>query len=303
MNLTERSAFIKKTALELGFSHCGISKAGFLSEEAPRLERWLKEGRHGKMSYMERYFDKRLNPEKLVEGAKSVVSLLLNYYPAEEKPFQEVKISRYAYGKDYHGVIKEKLRVLHTKLEERIGKIDGRAFTDSAPVMDKAWARRSGLGWVGRNTNLITKNAGSYFFIAELILDIELQADAPVADHCGSCRACLEACPTGALTNAYEIDASKCISYLTIELKDRIPPEFSEKMEGWVFGCDSCQEVCPWNRFSRPHSEPAFLGTPPLTPREWEELTEEVFVRRFSESPLSRAGLKKLQNTVTFAAG
>lgn len=298
MNLSQRSAFIKNISKELGFSHCGISKAGFLSEEAPLLEQWLREGRHGKMSYMERNFDKRLDPTKLVEGAKSVVSLLLNYFPGEEMPFEGVKISRYAYGKDYHSVIKEKLKTFHERIREAIGDVGGRAFVDSAPVMDKAWAKRSGLGWVGKNTNLINKDAGSYFFIAELILDLELEPDKPVADHCGDCTACLDACPTDALIAPYRIDASKCISYLTIELKENIPADFTGKMQDWIFGCDICQEVCPWNRFSKPHTEPSFHGTLPLTKQEWLEMTEEVFQSRFNDSAISRAGIEKILGTI-----
>lgn len=298
MNISQRSAFIKKISKELNFSHCGISKAGFLSEEAPLLEKWLREGRHGKMSYMERNFDKRLDPTKLVNGAKSVVSLLLNYFPGEEMPFEGVKISRYAYGKDYHWVIKERLKTFHERIREAIGEVGGRAFVDSAPVMDKAWAKRSGLGWVGKNTNLLNKDAGSYFFIAELILDLELEADKPVADHCGDCTACLDACPTDALMAPYRIDASKCISYLTIELKENIPADFTGKMQDWIFGCDICQEVCPWNRYSTPHSEPSFNGSLPLTKREWLEMTEEVFQSRFKDSAISRAGLGKILETV-----
>ena len=305
MNPVQRSLFIKDAASRLGFSHCGISKAGFLEEEAPLLEKWLKKGSHGSMQYMERNFDKRLDPTVLVPGAKSVISLLLNYFPDPENRIDMSlpKISIYALGKDYHLVIKEKLAALHDAIVKEIGEVGGRAFVDSAPVMDKAWAKKSGLGWIGKNTNLINKDAGSFFFIAELILDLELQADAPVADHCGTCTACLDACPTGALVKPYEIDASRCISYLTIELKENIPPAFKNKMDDWIFGCDVCQDVCPWNRFSVPTKEESFKpmsGINELEAHDWLEMTEEVFTEKFGKSAISRTGLQGIKGNILF---
>jgi epoxyqueuosine reductase len=298
------SKIIKEKAEGLGFLSCGIAKAGFLQEEAPKLEQWLQEGRHGKMSYMENHFDKRLDPTVLVPGAKSVVSLLLNYHTEEKQSDPEApKISTYAYGQDYHTVIKEKLTQLMLHLREEIGEIDGRVFVDSAPVMDKAWASKAGLGWVGKNTNLISKQVGSFFFIAELIIDLELEYDLPVADHCGSCTACLDACPTEALTAPYQIDGSKCISYATIELKEAIPDTFRDKMEGWAFGCDICQTVCPWNRFATPHQETAFMPKKELldfTSKEWHELTEETFKRVFQKSAVKRAKFSGLERNIKF---
>ena len=298
------SKIIKEKAKGLGFLSCGIAKAGFLQEEAPKLEQWLQEGRHGKMSYMENHFDKRLDPTVLVPGAKSVVSLLLNYHTEEKQSDPEApKISTYEYGQDYHTVIKEKLTQLMLHLREEIGEIDGRVFVDSAPVMDKAWASKAGLGWVGKNTNLISKQVGSFFFIAELIIDLELEYDLPVADHCGSCTACLDACPTEALTAPYQIDGSKCISYATIELKEAIPDTFRDKMEGWAFGCDICQTVCPWNRFATPHQETAFMPKKELldfTSKEWHELTEETFKRVFQKSAVKRAKFSGLERNIKF---
>ena len=298
------SALIKREAKRLGFLSCGIAKAGFLEEEAPKLEKWLKEGRHGKMHYMENYFDKRLDPTLLVPGAKSVVSLLLNYHSEEKQQDPTApKISSYAYGEDYHLVIKEKLKELLQLLNDKIGEIDGRVFVDSAPVMDKAWAARAGLGWVGKNTNLISKQVGSFFFIAELIIDIELAYDLPVADHCGSCTACIDACPTEALIAPYQIDGSKCISYATIELKESIPSQFKNKMDGWAFGCDICQTVCPWNRFATPHQEPRFNPNKELlelTQNDWLELTEETFKRVFKKSAVKRTKFKGLKRNIDF---
>lgn len=300
----EYSALIKREAKRLGFLSCGITKAGFLEEEAPKLEKWLKEGRHGKMHYMENYFDKRLDPTLLVPGAKSVVSLLLNYHSEEKQQDPAApKISSYAYGEDYHLVIKEKLKELLQLLNDKIGEIDGRVFVDSAPVMDKAWAARAGLGWVGKNTNLISKQVGSFFFIAELIIDIELAYDLPVADHCGSCTACIDACPTEALIAPYQIDGSKCISYATIELKESIPSQFKNKMDGWAFGCDICQTVCPWNRFATPHQEPRFNPNKELlelTQNDWLELTEETFKRVFKKSAVKRTKFKGLKRNIDF---
>lgn len=300
----EYAQFIKREAKALGFLSCGIAKAGFLEEEAPKLEEWLRQGRHGQMKYMENHFDKRLDPTKLVPGAKSVITLLFNYYSEEKQQDASApKISQYAYGEDYHHVIKQKLRQLLERLRDNIGAIEGRVFVDSAPVMDKAWAQKAGLGWVGKNTNLIAKSTGSFFFIAEIILDLDLPADLPVADHCGSCTACIDACPTDALTAPYEIDGSKCISYATIELKEAIPTHFQGKMDGWMFGCDVCQDVCPWNRFARPSEEPAFRPSAELlemNQRDWEELTEETFRRVFKKSAVKRTKFQGLQRNIRF---
>jgi len=303
-NKARYAAIIKKEAKDLGFLSCGIARAGFLAEEAPKLEQWLAQGRHGKMQYMENHFDKRLDPTLLVPGAKSVVSLLLNYHTQEKQRVPLApKISSYAFGQDYHQVTKEKLKSLLRRLRDSIGEIEGRVFVDSAPVMDKAWAAKAGLGWVGKNTNLISKKTGSFFFIAEMIIDLELAYDLPVADHCGSCTACIDACPTDALTAPYQIDGSKCISYATIELKESIPETFKDKMEGWAFGCDICQTVCPWNRFASPHQEPAFQPKEELlalTAKEWEELTEETFQRVFQKSAVKRTKYLGLQRNIRF---
>lgn len=298
------SQLIKEKAKALGFMSCGIAKAGFLAEEAPRLEQWLNQGKHGEMHYMENHFDKRLDPTKLVPGAKSVISLLLNYYsPQKQTDPDAPKLSTYAYGEDYHHVIKRKLKALLEYLRQEIGEIDGRVFVDSAPVMDKAWAAKAGLGWIGKNTNLISKKTGSFFFIAEMIVDLELSYDMPVTDHCGSCTACIDACPTEALTTPYQIDGSKCISYATIELKNAIPTQFKNKMEGWMFGCDICQTVCPWNRFSTPHNESAFEPHPQLlemTQSDWEELTEETFSKVFKKSAVKRTKFEGLKRNIRF---
>ncbi len=295
---TER---VKAIARSLDFMYCGVSKADFLEEEAPRLTEWLKKGNHGKMHYMENHFDKRLDPRKLVPGARSVVSLLYNYYTEDIQPDEAPKISRYAYGKDYHFVIKDKLKQFFTELQESIGDIEGRVFVDSAPVMDKAWAKRSGLGWVGKNTNLIHPKEGSFFFIAELIIDLPLEPDGPIKDYCGTCTRCIDACPTDAL-ESYEIDAKKCISYMTIELKDEILPKEAEgQMENWMFGCDICQEVCPWNRFAKQHQEPAFEPHPSLKSmdeRDWKELTREVFNEIFRKSPVKRTKYSGLMRNI-----
>ena len=296
------SKLIKTTAKNLGFLSCGISKAEFLEEEAPRLEQWLKEGKHGQMAYMENNFDKRLDPRLLVPGAKSVVSLLLNYYTDKQQVKGAPKISKYAFGTDYHFVIKGKLKQLFQILQDQIGEINGRVFVDSAPVMDKAWAARSGLGWMGKNTNLITQKVGSFYFIAEMIIDLELEYDTPVTDHCGTCTACIDACPTEALS-PYNIDASKCISYLTIELKDQIPHEFQNKMDNWTFGCDVCQDVCPWNRFSKSHNEPLFDPNPEMMDfkrKDWEELTEATFETIFKNSAIKRTRYEGLKRNLTF---
>jgi len=298
------SESIKSKAKALGFLSCGISKADFLEEEAPRLEQWLNQNHHGEMSYMANHFDKRLDPRVLVPGAKSVVSLLLNYHTEEKQTDVEApKIASYAFGDDYHKVIKDKLKELMSFIHQEIGEVQGRVLVDSAPVMDKAWAAKSGLGWIGKNTNLISKKVGSFFFIAELILDLELEHDLPATDHCGSCTACIDACPTDALLAPYQIDGSKCISYVTIELKNEIPTDFQGKMDNWAFGCDVCQTVCPWNRFATPHSEPAF--NPPdellsLSKNEWEEMTQEVFSVIFKNSAIKRTKYKGLKRNIKF---
>ena len=296
------SQLIKTEAKKLGFLSCGISKAEFLEDEAPRLERWLKDGKHGKMAYMENHFDKRLDPRLLVPDAKSIISLLFNYYTPLDQLDGAPKISKYAYGKDYHHVIKDKLKQLFQIINNKIGEVSGRVFVDSAPVMEKSWAVRSGLGWQGKNTNLISKKAGSFFFIAELIVDLELEYDTPVTDHCGTCTACIDACPTEALT-PYHIDASKCISYLTIELKDQIPTAFKNKMDDWAFGCDVCQDVCPWNRFSKQHNEPLFSPNSEVinyTKKNWEEITQETFNIIFKNSAIKRTGFKGFKRNISF---
>ncbi|HKR03569.1 MAG TPA: tRNA epoxyqueuosine(34) reductase QueG [Bacteroidia bacterium] len=304
MTTNKNSQIIKQEASRLGFDFCGISKADFLEEEAPRLEQWLKNGMHGKMHYMENYFDKRLDPRKLVEGAKSVVSLLLNYYTDEKQADAEApKISMYAFGKDYHHVIKKKLKELLYFIQSTIGEVNGRVFVDSAPVLDRAWAKKSGLGWMGKNTNLIHPKAGSYFFIAELILDLELEPDTHMQDYCGTCSLCIDACPTDAIIKPYVVDGSKCISYFTIELKEEIPAEVKGKFENWAFGCDICQEVCPWNRFSKPHHEKEFEPKTEILQmkkQEWMEITEEVFRKIFKDSALKRAGFKGLKRNILF---
>ena len=304
LNQSEKyTKLIKEEALQLGFMSCGISRAEFLEEEAPRLEQWLNENRNGEMSYMENHFDKRLNPSLLIPGAKSVVSLLLNYYPNEFQREDSYKVSKYAYGRDYHFVIKDKLKSLLHFINEEIGEVHGRAFVDSAPVLDKAWAAKSGLGWMGKNSNLLSKKVGSFFFIAELIIDLELEYDTPVTDHCGSCTACIDACPTDAIYEPYKVDGSKCISYYTIELKDSIPESEKGKFEDWMFGCDICQDVCPWNRFSKPHSEPLFDPHPDLlqmTKQDWEEITRETFSEIFRKSAVKRTKYQGLKRNINF---
>lgn len=283
---------------------CGVSKAEFLEEEAPRLEKWLNSNFHGNMSYMENHFDKRLDPRLLVDGAKSVVSLALNYFPEKIQTNDSYKLSKYAYGEDYHFIIKWKLKELMKFIQTEIGEVGGRVFVDSAPVLDRAWAKKSGLGWIGKNTNLINKQAGSFFFIAELIIDLELEPDGPVKDYCGTCTACIDECPTNAIPEPYVVDGSKCISYLTIELKDEIiPKEFQGKIEDWMFGCDICQDVCPWNRFSTPHSEPLLNPKPQLlglNKKDWEDLTEEVFRDLFKNSAVKRTKFKGLKRNIGF---
>ncbi len=303
MDRSAHSRLIKAEAKRLGFLSCGISKAEFLEDEAPRLERWLHQNRHGEMGYMENHFDKRLDPTLLVPGAKSVISLLYNYYPSKTQEEDTYKISKYAYGEDYHDVIKQKLRLLLSVIQEEIGAVHGRVFVDSAPVLDKAWAARSGLGWIGKHSNLLTKEVGSYYFIAELILDLDLDYDYPVTNHCGTCTACIDACPTEAIVQPYVVDGSKCISYYTIELKNEFPSDLTAPFEDWIFGCDICQDVCPWNRFAKPHAEPAFEPKPELlknSRRDWEELTEEVFQQVFQKSAVKRTKFSGLQRNIAF---
>ncbi|WP_400193594.1 tRNA epoxyqueuosine(34) reductase QueG [Hymenobacter sp. B81] len=304
----EYTAFIKRRAAELGFMACGISRAEFLADDAPRLEQWLARGMQGQMRWMENHFDKRLDPRRLVDGAKSVISLLLNYYPPadEQQPDDTLKVSKYAYGRDYHHVIKGKLKTLLQDMQAHIGEIGGRAFVDSAPVLDKAWARKSGLGWVGKNANLITPGAGSFYFIAELIVDVELSYDGPIRDYCGSCTRCLDACPTQAIVEPYVVDGSKCISYFTIELKDQLPASVAGQFGNWIFGCDICQDVCPWNRFSQPTGEEDFRPHPQLKdlrPADWQEITHEVFNELFRHSAVKRTGYAGLTRNIRFVAG
>lgn len=304
MSSKERYAqLIKQEAKELGFSFCGISQADFLEEEAPRLESWLNANMHGEMTYMENHFDKRLDPRLLVPGAKSVVSLLYNYFPDQQQNPDAYKISKYAYGEDYHFVIKDKLKDLLHFIQDEIGEVDGRVFTDSAPVLDKAWAAKSGLGWVGKNNNLINKGNGSFFFVAELILDLELVYDRAVTNHCGSCTACIDACPTQAIEAPYLVNGSKCISYLTIELKNEIPEAFRGKLDDWMYGCDVCQDVCPWNRFAQPHNEPLFQPKPALIDydkNQWNDLTQELFNEVFRKSAVKRTKYSGLMRNIAF---
>lgn len=284
---------------------CGIAKAGFLEEEAPRLEQWLANNHHGEMGYMENHFDKRLDPRLLVDDSKSVISLTLNYFPEERQQDPDApKISKYAYGTDYHTVIKDKLFQLLNFISEEIGEVSGRAFVDSAPVMDRAWAKRAGIGWIGKNSNLINKKSGSFFFLAELIVDLDLEYDTPFeTDHCGTCTKCIDACPTDAILSPFIIDAKKCISYLTIELREEIPQSFNDKMENWMFGCDICQDVCPWNRFSVPHSEPKFQPNENLLQmkrEDWLDITEDVFKTIFKNSAVKRTKFKGLTRNIDF---
>lgn len=302
-NKSKYTTFIKAEAQRLGFLSCGISKAGFLEEEAPRLEHWLQHKMQGEMHYMENHFDKRLDPTRLVPGAKSVVSLLLNYYPDQKQKAESYKISKYAYGTDYHFVIKDKLKSLLQSIRESIGDVQGRVFVDSAPVLDKAWAVKGGLGWMGKHSNVLTQKVGSFYFIAELIIDLDLEYDTPVTDHCGSCTACIDACPTAAIVEPYQVDGSKCISYFTIELKEAIPETIRGQFDDWMFGCDICQDVCPWNRFSQTHREPLFDPHPKLldfSKSDWEELTEEVFKEIFKKSAVKRTKFSGLKRNIGF---
>lgn len=297
----KNTAFIKSKAVELGFDFCGISKADFLEDEARLLETWLHKNYNGKMAYMANYFDKRLDPRLLVDGAKSVITFILNYFPEQELNEQEYKISKYAYGTDYHFVIKDKLSQLLAEMITEIGDINARVFVDSAPVMDKVWAKKGGLGWIGKHSNLINRKIGSFFFIGEIICDLELNYDGPIKDYCGTCTACIDACPTDAISDPYVVDGSKCISYLTIELKENIPTEFKDKMENWAFGCDICQDVCPWNSFAKPHKTPEFLPNEDLKNlKNWEEITQEVFSKTFKNSAIKRTKYEGLKRNIDF---
>lgn len=300
--------FVKKTAARLGFSFCGIARAHKLDEDAARLEKWLQKDMHGSMQYMENYFDLRIDPSKLVPGARSVITLLLNYYPSQRQQPEAPGISKYAYGQDYHEVIRVKLNQLIALMQEEIGEIHGRGFVDSAPVLERTWAQKSGLGWIGKNGNLITKQSGSFYFIATLITDLELEYDDPfVKDYCGTCTKCIDACPTEAILPDKVIDGSKCISYFTIELKEMIiPGEMKGRFDNWMFGCDTCQDVCPWNRFSKPHTETSFSPIPEilnLATKEWEMMTEESFKTIFRHSPLRRTKWKGIQRNLKFISG
>lgn len=302
-NKKHYTELIKNEAKRLGFISCGISRAEFLEDEAPRLEKWLKMKMNGEMKYMENYFEKRLDPTKLVDDAKSIISLTYNYYPEDLQNKEAPKVSKYAYGIDYHYVIKEKLNFFLTFIKDKIGDVHGRAFVDSAPILEKAWASKSGIGWVGKNSNLITKQVGSFYFLAELIVDLELDYDGIESDHCGECTACIDSCPTQAIVEPYVVDGSRCISYFTIELKENIPNEFKEKFEDWVFGCDICQDVCPWNKFSKPHKEPLFQPTSEfmkMSRDEWNEITEETFNKIFKNSAVKRTGYKGLMRNLNF---
>jgi epoxyqueuosine reductase len=305
MTIHQSTAFIKTTAHRLGFDHCGIAKAQPLEDDARRLEKWLSKGMHGVMQYMENHFDMRIDPSKLVPGAKSVITLMKNYYPDTEQRKDAPRISKYAYGKDYHEVIREKLKELIELIRAEVGEINGRGFVDSAPVLERSWAERSGLGWVGKNGNLINKQSGSFFFIATLITDLQLDYDDPFAkDYCGTCTKCIDACPTDAILPDKVIDGSKCISYFTIELKDAlIPDTMKGKFDNWMFGCDTCQDVCPWNRFSKPHNEIAFTPLPEIlnfTNSQWEELNEESFKKIFAQSPIKRTKYSGIQRNLKF---
>jgi epoxyqueuosine reductase len=306
--LQKNTSFIKQTAARLGFDYCGIAWAQRLDDDAARLEQWLQKGMHGGMQYMEKHFDLRIDPSRLVPGAKSVITLLKNYYPSHQQVANAPKISKYAFGKDYHEVIREQLTDLIESIKETVGEINGRGFVDSAPVLERTWAQRSGLGWIGKNGNLINKQSGSFYFIATLITDLELAYDNPFAkDFCGTCTKCIDTCPTGAILPGKVVDGSKCISYFTIELKEMlIPGEMKGRFDNWMFGCDTCQDVCPWNRFNHPNKEINFTPLPEvlnLTTKEWEMMTEESFRKIFNDSPLRRSKFSGIQRNLKFISG
>jgi len=301
---SETTQIIKSIAAELGFSFCGISKSEFLKDEAPRFEEWLHRGYAGTMNYLKENFDKRLDPRLLVPDSKSVISLMYNYFPEKDlAKNSNLKIAKYAYGEDYHFVVKEKLKIFLQRIQDNIGEVNGRAFVDSAPVHERAWAQKSGVGWIGKNSLLLNRSAGSFFFLAELIIDLELDYDAPIKDYCGTCTACMDACPTDAIPEPYVVDGSKCISYFTIELKEEIPNDQKGRFENWIFGCDICQDVCPWNRFSKPHGQPKFDPHPDLEKmgtEDWEEITEEVFQKLFKKSAVKRTKFEGLKRNIWF---
>ncbi|MEP7258274.1 MAG: tRNA epoxyqueuosine(34) reductase QueG [Flavitalea sp.] len=304
-NALKNTALVRSLAAELGFDHCGIAKARQLDEDARRLENWLNKGMQGTMSYMENHFELRIDPSKLVPGARSVITLLLNYFPSEAQEQKSMKIARYAYGDDYHEVIRQKLNIMLDRMRESIGEVQGRGFVDSAPVLERSWARESGSGWIGKNANLITKNGGSYFFIATLITDLELEYDDPfVKDYCGTCTKCIDACPTDAIRENKVVDGARCISYFTIELKEMIiPEEMQDRFDDWMFGCDICQDVCPWNRFSTPTKEPGFTPIPEIlhfSADDWEGLTEDAFKKIFRHSPLKRSKYTGIRRNLSF---
>lgn len=302
-NKQKLTNFIKSKSNDLGFISCGISKADFLEDEAANLENWLKNEMHGEMSYMERNFDMRLDPRKILNGAKSVISLTYNYYTDKLQKDENFKISKYAFGTDYHVVIREKLKNLLFLIKEKVGEMNGRVFVDSAPILERAWAKKSGLGWIGKNTNLISKNVGSFFFLCEIIVDIELDYDHLTTDHCGTCTACIDACPTNAIVEPYKVDGSRCISYLTIELKENMPEYAKDSYDKWIFGCDICQDVCPWNKFSKPHNEPLFNADEKflsMSKNEWLEITKETFDKVFKDSPIKRTGYDGLKRNIKF---
>jgi epoxyqueuosine reductase len=307
LNITDNSLQnkISTFAKELGFQSIGFAHAQKLESEAHRLEKWLDNGHHGKMRYMENHFDKRVDPTLLVPGAKTVISLSYNYHhPSKQNDPLAPKIATYAYGRDYHKVVKKKLKLLFEYLQSIAGKIEGRYFVDSAPVMEREWAARAGIGWIGKNTLLLTPGTGSYFFLAEMIVDLEMVPNLPIKDHCGTCTRCIDSCPTEAISpKGYLLDASKCISYLTIELREDIPLEFKGKMEGWIFGCDICQDVCPWNRFSKKHNEEDFEPHPELlhlTKKDWEALSEESYNQILQKTPVSRIKFSGLKRNIAF---
>jgi epoxyqueuosine reductase len=303
MSPQKNSETIKLIAKQLGFAFCGISTAQFLEKEAPRLEAFLKQQYHGKMSYLENHFDKRLDPRLLLDGAKTVVSLMVNYFPSTVVKTTELKIAKYAYGEDYHEVVKEKCKQMIEQIQAQIGAVNARSFVDSGPVMERAWAEKSGLGWIGKHGLIINPQKGSFFFLADIILDLECQEDGPIKDYCGTCNKCVEACPTEAILPNKTLNASKCISYLTIELKEEIPTSFAGKMDNWIFGCDICQDVCPWNRFSTPHEEARFEPIKVILnndEKDWMQMEEEVFKQVFKKSPIKRTKLNGIKRNVTF---